>query len=233
MHSNSTHRSSGRPGSKTSYAPRQERSRATRDRILSVLVRLLDGKAFDQISVAELTAAARCSMSSFYARFPTKDALFSALLDQFFDTSSQLVGGALSRIQPAQTTSKRRARALIEFLLHSYREHRGLLRALADHDRRHPDSGFGSRTRQHKREMSAAMFAMLLDDDIQSVDDPAIESLRFGLWLVVQAIEQIVLFDSQAGKSRIPDDRLVEELTAVLAQRLTHLRVTRTHQSRR
>ena len=231
MHSNSTNHRSGRAGQAT-FAPRQDRSRATRDRILSALMRLLDGKGFDQVSVSELTAAAGCSMSSFYARFPTKDALFAALLDQFFDTSSQLVGDALSRFRPAQTTRQQRTRALIEFLLRSYREHRGLLRALIDHDRRHPESGFGSRTRQHKREMSLAMFAMLLDEDFRKVDARAIESLRFGLWLVVQAIEQIVLFDSQvAGQARLSEDRLVEELGAVLAERLPQRRLTKTNRS--
>jgi len=214
------------------HAPQQERSRKTLERLLDAAEHLILTRGAEAATVPEIARAARSSVGSFYARFPTKDALFAALLDQFFDTSSQLVGDALSRFRPAQTTRQQRTRALIEFLLRSYREHRGLLRALIDHDRRHPESGFGSRTRQHKREMSLAMFAMLLDEDFRKVDARAIESLRFGLWLVVQAIEQIVLFDSQvAGQARLSEDRLVEELGAVLAERLPQRRLTKTNRS--
>lgn len=230
MHSNSRKRTLC--SSSPNYTPRQDRSRATRDRILGALVRLLDGKAFDQISVADLTEAARCSTSSFYARFPTKDSLFSALLDRFFNTSTQLVSDALSNILLTQATAEDRTRALVEFVLHSYREYRGLLRALIDYNRRYPESGFGSRTRAHKREMSVAMFGILLDDDLRKVDERTVESLRFTLWLVVQAIEQIVLFDNEmAGQGRIADELLVQELTAVLYRKLPHRRAGRTRRS--
>src|ERR1700694_1344632 len=65
-------RRAGRPDRR---APRQERSRAPRDLILAALTLLLEHKRFDAVTTAELTRAAQCSMSSLYARFPTKDAL--------------------------------------------------------------------------------------------------------------------------------------------------------------
>src|SRR5437879_6426356 len=69
------------------HLPHQERSRATRDRILGALALLLEHKRFDAITTAELTRVARCSMSSLYARFPTKDALLSAFHNRFFENS--------------------------------------------------------------------------------------------------------------------------------------------------
>ena len=198
-------------------APRQERSRATRDRILGALARLLDGKTFDQISVAELTAAAPCSMSSFYARFPTKAALFSAFLDRFFEFSAERVGAAFSGIASGDAKAGHRARLLIEFMLQSYRGSRGLLRSLVLHDRTHPDAGFGTRTRAYKRQVATAALALLLDGDARVAYPDRVASARFGLWLVVQAIEQIVLFnDTMMGRGQMPERQLVKELTSVL-----------------
>lgn len=204
-----------RPSSPTD--PLQERSRATRDRILAALARLLDVKTFDQISVAEVTEAAKCSTSSFYARFPTKASLFDAFLDRFFEFSAAEVGTALPQIATSDSRPETRARLLIEFLLRSYRGYRGLLRSLILHDRTHPDSGFGLRTRDYKRQVSSAFLALILDEDAAAANPRLAASAGFGLWLVVQAIEQIVLFeDPMMGQGQIPDRQLVEELTSVL-----------------
>ncbi|HVT15525.1 MAG TPA: TetR/AcrR family transcriptional regulator [Thermoanaerobaculia bacterium] len=201
-------------------APRQERSRATRERILGALARLLERTTFDQISVAEVTAAAGCSMSSFYARFPSKEALLDAFLDRFFEFSAGEVSRALSQIAAAAGAANR-ARRLVEFMLRSYRAYRGLLRSLILHDRTHPDTGFGSRTRAYKRQVSAAFLSLLLGEDAAAANPRLAASASFGLWLVIHAIEQIVLFDDPImGRGQISERQLVEQLTAVLLRTL-------------
>ncbi|HVT57013.1 MAG TPA: TetR/AcrR family transcriptional regulator [Thermoanaerobaculia bacterium] len=202
-------------------APRQERSRATRERILGALARLLERTTFDQISVAEITAAAGCSMSSFYARFPTKGALLEAFLDRFFELSAGEVTKALSQIAAAGAGASPRARRLVELMLRSYRDYRGLLRSLILHDRTHPDTGFGSRTRAYKEQVSAAFLALLLGEEAAAANPRRAASASFGLWLVIQAIEQIILFDDPiVGRGRISERELVEQLTAVLLRTL-------------
>jgi AcrR family transcriptional regulator len=197
--------------------PLQARSRATRDRILAALARLLRTRTFDQISVAELTAAARCSMSSFYARFPTKAALLNAFYDRFFDVSAERSGAALAQAAAGRPPLEHRARHLVQFMLGSYREYRGLLRSLILHSRTHPDSDFSDRTRAHKSAVADAILTLLVDDPQQRADPRAAASVRFGLWLVVQAIEQIVLFDDPVmGRAPMAEAQLVEELTSVL-----------------
>jgi AcrR family transcriptional regulator len=198
-------------------APRQERSRATRERILGALARLLEGTTFDQISVAEITAAAGCSTSSFYARFPSKGALLDAFLDRFFDVSASAVNQALAQIAAADAAAPPRARRLVEFMLRSYRDHRGLLRSLVLYDRGDAQAGFGSRTRAYKKEVSAAFLALLLGASTAARNPRRAAPDKFGLWLVIQAIEQIVLFDDPiVGRGQISERQLVEHLTAVL-----------------
>jgi AcrR family transcriptional regulator len=204
-----------------SIAPRQERSRATQERILGSLARLLERTTFDQISVAEITAAAGCSMSSFYARFLTKDALLDAFLDRFFEFSGSEVNSALAQIAAAAAGAAPRARRLVEFMLRSYRDHRGLLRSLVLHDRTHADSGFGIRTRAHKKQVSVAFLALLLGEEAVAANPRIAASASLGLWLVIQAIEQIVLFDDPImSREQISERQLVEQLTALLLRTL-------------
>jgi AcrR family transcriptional regulator len=185
---------------------------------MGALARLLDTRTFDQISVAELATAAQCSVSSFYARFPTKASLLNAFFDRFFEYSAGEVGAAFTAIASAATTEQR-ARGLIEFLLRSYRGHRGLLRSLILHDRTHPDSGFAGRTRAYKQQVGGAVVALMLGGNPRAADERTAASVRFRLWLVVQTIEQIVLFeDPLVGRGLIPESQLVEELVSVLVR---------------
>src|SRR5205814_6016805 len=132
------------------HAPRQARSHATRDRILAALGRLLEQKPFDAITTGELTRAANCSMSSLYARFPSKEALLSTFHDRFFDYSVDQVGQALDAIDVAGSPLNERVWRLLSFFIKSYREHRGLLRSLLQQDRQQSSAPFAARTRAYK-----------------------------------------------------------------------------------
>jgi AcrR family transcriptional regulator len=208
MHSNSRQKA---------HAPQQARSRATRERILSALLRLLETRGFDQISVAELTNMAPCSMSSFYARFPTKQALFEGCLEHFFEYSDEHARTAFGRLTSASFTPHQRVQGLVEFQLGSYRAHRGILRGLILHDRTHPDAGFGKRALSYKKRFFEAVAAVLLAGRADAKDPQVLASLRFGLWLVVHAVEQIVLFDDPIIRGAPLDgQQLIAELVEVL-----------------
>lgn len=61
----------------------QQRSEETHARILSVAENLFAQKGFDATGVADICAAARVSKGAFYHHFPTKQAVFQALLDNW------------------------------------------------------------------------------------------------------------------------------------------------------
>lgn len=218
MHSNSAAQRK-KPNTPAPGAPLQERSRATRNRILGALRQLLERKTFDEISVAELTEAAQCSMSSFYARFPTKDALLSAFHERFFEVSAAQSRGALAQIAQGDDAPAERMRKLVEFLLISYRAGRGLLRSLILHDRLHRASNFATRTRDRKQRALEEFLAVIRDDQGRPIAKHARAGAGFALWLVFQAIEQIVLFDDPMMGGAPPSEReLVAHLTAVLTR---------------
>lgn len=196
--------------------PLQERSRATQNRILAVLAELLATKPFDQISVAELTERAQCSMSSLYARFPTKDALLSAFYDRFFEYSTDQVATALGAIGSAALPLELRVNRLIAFFVHSYRTHRGLLRSLVLYDKRHGAAQFDARTREYKHRVFEQALGLVFKGDPRAKDPAALRSFGFTLWLVVQGIEHVVLFDDRIGSEHITDAQLTAQLTRVL-----------------
>ena len=68
-----------RPGPLEERAPKQERSRATRDRICEATAQLLIEKPFQAISIQDIVEKASCSTSSFYSRFPSKLAVLHSL----------------------------------------------------------------------------------------------------------------------------------------------------------
>jgi len=201
------------------HLPRQERSRATRDRILGALALLLEHKRFDAITTAELTRAARCSMSSLYARFPTKDALLTAFHDRFFQNSVHQVGAALAAIEAARLPFEERVRHLLSFLVRAYREHRGLLRSLVLHDRK-STSSFATRTRAYKHMMMERALAVVLKGERRAARREVVRAFGFTLWLVVLAIENVVLFDGLVGSEQVSDEKLTEQLTEVFVARI-------------
>src|SRR5436190_7814111 len=188
--------------------PQQERSRATRDRILGALALLLDHKRFDAITTAELTRAARCSMSSLYARFPTKDALLSAFQNRFFENSVHQVGAALAAIEAARLPLEQRVRHLLSFFVRSYREHRGLLRSLVLHDRKQATSAFATRTRAYKHMVMQRALAVVLKGERRATRPKVVRAFGFTLWLVVLAIENVVLLDGLVGSEPVSDEML-------------------------
>lgn len=65
--------------------PKQERSRATFDRIVDTVERMIQTKPFRTIAIDDICAEAGVSHSSFYARFPDREALAEALADRYAD----------------------------------------------------------------------------------------------------------------------------------------------------
>lgn len=63
----------------------QKRSTRTLARILETATELLNERAFDEVTVADICRAAGCSPPSFYQRFKDKEALLHALHEKYTD----------------------------------------------------------------------------------------------------------------------------------------------------
>jgi AcrR family transcriptional regulator len=96
----------------------QARSEETRRRITQVALRLFSDRGYDSAGVAEICEAANVSKGAFYHHFPSKQALFVELLNEWLDGLDVDLGKALEG-----------ARNVPEGLLAMTREMRGVFSA--------------------------------------------------------------------------------------------------------
>jgi AcrR family transcriptional regulator len=118
--------------------PKQERSRATLERIVRAAKELIAERGYDTPSIAEISERAGCSVGGFYARFPDRDALFRFIDQREFEEATECWRAFL---QPDRWKNVSAAELVTETLRGmevSYRDARPLLRALNLHWRNAP-----------------------------------------------------------------------------------------------
>lgn len=103
----------------------QTRSKATRDALIRAGRKLCESKDFDELSVADIAAAAGCSTGSFYTRFSDKDGFFRALVSDVVERDRIHLDHEPET--PNQTVDQILAEA-IGAIVSGYRKRRGLIR---------------------------------------------------------------------------------------------------------
>lgn len=71
--------------------PKQPRSEAVLERILDTTERMLVQRRFHEISINDLCIEAEISVSSLYARFPSKDAILLAIIERLAERVQQRI----------------------------------------------------------------------------------------------------------------------------------------------
>lgn len=108
----------------------QNRSRDTHARIVAAAERLLEGgRAWADLSVAELVAEADASVGAFYHRFKDKDALLHVLQIELYAQGAATAARAHALGAQAAPLDAL-VRAFVTLAIASYRDQRGLRRAL-------------------------------------------------------------------------------------------------------
>lgn len=102
----------------------QQRSRATRDRLLAAGKRLLEETDLDGVSIADIAAAADCSVGAFYTRFENKDAYFRALVTDMLAQERSALDALHDGVVDANLIE-----AIVANAVGSFRRNAGLLRS--------------------------------------------------------------------------------------------------------
>lgn len=93
----------------------QERSEETRARILQESMRLFADSGFDATGVAEICEKSGVSKGAFYHHFPSKQAVFVAIIDQWLESLDQgLIATSLAGSAPVPETFLSMARRTSE-----------------------------------------------------------------------------------------------------------------------
>ncbi|EGD54283.1 TetR/AcrR family transcriptional regulator [Gordonia neofelifaecis] len=78
--------------------PQQDRSRATRERLLASTVDLLATRGWAATTVAKVAEDAGVSRGAAQHHFPTREALFTAVIEQMYDNMTAEAGAALAEL---------------------------------------------------------------------------------------------------------------------------------------
>ena len=171
--------------------PVQARSRRTLDAILEATEGLLRDKPFEEISVAEIILAAGSSTGSFYARFPSKEALLPALYERYhraLKPRQEAAEAAFGTAPSLASLCEGVARAFAE----SFRAQPNLMRAIVLYARTRSEELaplIPERAKLHDRILGlfAPFHAEIAHDDPEA-------AVRAGLFVMGSAIREAMLF---------------------------------------
>jgi AcrR family transcriptional regulator len=202
-------------------APLQDRSRRTLDKIVRAVEQLLEVRPFEQMSVADIIRRARCSTGSFYARFPTKDAVLPYLYARYDADLRPRMAAKLASVDWSSLSLRETVELFVSGMVDMYLERRNLLRAVALFVRANPDA-IGDDIRQ-RREAVHDMPARLLGRFAAEIaHDDAMEAARVGFFIVAAAARDKLLFDAPHGSAtRLTNAQLKTQLSRTLYAYLT------------
>jgi AcrR family transcriptional regulator len=205
-----------------SQAPQQERSARSFERILDAAERLMARKHFEDISIAEIAAAAGTSVGNFYGRFDSKEMLLDALHERYETERSEawrrfFGDGALKRMK-----LKARIRALIGNIIKMFRARTGVFRTFVLRQwRAGAHMNLRSRRRLDRLHEDATELLLGCRGEIAGRDPKRSVSLALVTTLAL-CRESIVLRDrAMPGSLDLADDDLADELTQMMYSYLT------------
>ena len=120
---------------KWSLPATQERSRATRERLLEAAEIVFAQKGYDGARLSDIAREAGCSVGAVYFRFKDKSALFSAIAESFVEQSRT---GLAALMQGRAGSPEQILRLFVAASAENFKRHRGLFRAIVERGIEHP-----------------------------------------------------------------------------------------------
>jgi len=193
--------------------PKQARSSAMLQRILKAMDELIREKPFDEITIPEVAARARCGMAGIYARFKDKASILAALHET-------LRSNVLSEeeICPPEHWDERsiddNLRAIVSRLIGYYSSNRNLLSAVL----LMKDEGCYQRAAMNFAQISKVLVERLqerIPDGGQVVDPTAVDVAMRAIFALLQ--QRLIFHPVSIGyKPALTDEELCEQLVSLL-----------------
>jgi len=156
----------------------QERSRATREKLLDAAEAVFAAKGYSGAKISDIAEEAGCSVGAVYFRFKDKDALFFAIAEEFIEESRTGLEGMFE----GTASREQIVRGFVERSAANFRKHRGLFRAIVERGFDHPlamKAIFGFRDR-----FAAALEKALRIDDGSPINIRAMTQMIYGFLIV-------------------------------------------------
>ncbi len=187
------------------------------ERILGAAEELLREKPFEGVTVAEIVRRADSSVGAFYARFPAKAALLSALYARRHGMRQTERGrNYLAHFASRRMSLEERSREVVGQMVTYYRLNRDLLRSLGDAERPSPTSGVPEANAYHDAFSRGWTAAFLAHRHEIGHSNPE-RAVRMGLFIVASACREAIVFSTPVVElGEMSETELAEELTSAL-----------------
>ena len=209
------HAAEGAPPLTWIHRPQQDRSRKTLERLLDATEEIIRKKGIDAVTIPAVVQAARSSVGSFYARFPTKAALLSMLHERACEQSVATAEAALDPARWQGVATAEVVRTFVGFVVHLFRERRSMMLAFTTTLALEP--GFAER-RARTATVIGRLFRTLLLARRGSIGHPFPErAIDLSLRAVTATLEQRNAFDaSGVADVAVADATLIDELSRLV-----------------
>jgi AcrR family transcriptional regulator len=191
--------------------PRQHRSKATVDTILTATARILIKLGFDGLTTNAVAEAAGVSIGSLYQYFPNKEARVAALIEDQLDIKNTAILAELARV--AVLPIGEAVRAMIELTIQSYAAQPELKRVLLEQV---PRVGRMARITELHQSTHKLVTALLTARRAEL----AIRNPETAAFLLVAAIEAFAHRATLFEPARLRDPALIDEATAMVTRYL-------------
>lgn len=206
------------------FEPQQERSRATRRRILIATDRLLRHQSFESLSVQQIAATAQCSIGAFYGRFGGKDELLAPLSRRHNRGIERWLRRALASPSWRSMPLEDRLHWIVRMDVRVLRSRRWLIRALAAYVRR-SDVALPEDEVRRRTQFTVGLRELMLDQSGDIAHRDAGDAIDFALFMIATLCRERVLFGELSERAWIAaeDEALVNEVSRAAYSYLTRI----------
>lgn len=200
---------------------KQARSEETSRNIVEALENLLQHKAFEQITMAELAARAGITPGAIYRRFKNKDALLPHVFERYRTELNRWMGRVTPEKLAAAGSLEHALCALVEETLDCFRTNAPIFRTVHLYGRLHPELNVGER--KSMKDYGYQPITGLLERYEDEVHRESETARHYLSYLLVSLVMERALYPAQypsAGMD-LSDEQFVAETA-----RMIHLWLT-------
>jgi AcrR family transcriptional regulator len=189
--------------------PRQARSQATVEAILTATARVLVKYGYDHASTNRVAGAAGVSVGSLYQYFPTKEALVAALIDRHMSEMTALLEMNIDVVREAPLPLA--TRALVKLMLVAHAQNPKLHKIFAEQC---PRVGRMSRFYEIERQIGERIRSYLEGHE----SELRIKNLDISLFIVVSVVEALTHMTVVDHPGRFDEEELLDEITSLVVR---------------
>ena len=194
--------------------PRQARSQASFDRMVSAAMDLIAEEGLEGTTVQEILARSGAGAGTFYARFDSRDALFAYLSTRFWEDARDGWERVLAPDRWLTAGAREVVGQFVRMLVIWSRAHGSLLRTFLVHAMSHSDPWLLDRTTDLDNQVADYLIELLLTRREEfSHPDPE-QAVRLATLQIVATLRSRYIFAWGAREDGIEDSHLVSELAA-------------------